>query len=224
MENELVSGIYCIENLINNKKYIGQTKDIYDRWKTHLWQLRNNRHQNKYLQNSWNKYTEENFKFSIIEHCDVLDLNKLEIFYIKKLNTFYKENGYNLTYGGEGTTGHILSDESKIKIGLAQKGKEISQEHRNTLSLQFSGEGNPFYGIEHTDKTKKILSEKRILNGLSKGANNIKAKKVFCNGVIFDYAQACADFYKIKSCTLRSWIRGNRPMPEKFRKMNLSYV
>ena len=31
----VVSGIYKIENLINHKVYIGQSKDIYQRWYTH---------------------------------------------------------------------------------------------------------------------------------------------------------------------------------------------
>jgi len=221
---EILTGIYYIENLINNKKYIGQTQDIYSRWKTHKWKLNNNRHHNKYLQNAWNKYGEDNFKFGIIEICNDTKLCELEIYYIEKLDAFCKCNGYNLTFGGEGTTGHTLSEEAKLKIGSYHKGKIISQEHRDSLSNHFSGEGNPFYGVKHTDETKELLSKKRIDSGNSKGGNNIKAKKVFCDGLFFTCAQECADFYNIKSCTLRSWIRGDRPMPDKFKDMRLSYA
>lgn len=28
-------GIYCIENLINHKKYVGLSKDIFRRWSDH---------------------------------------------------------------------------------------------------------------------------------------------------------------------------------------------
>ena len=36
------TGIYCIENTINHKKYIGQSIDIYSRWSKHKSELNNN--------------------------------------------------------------------------------------------------------------------------------------------------------------------------------------
>ena len=48
------TGIYCIENLINNKKYIGQSVDIINRWRHHKNELNSKVHFNDYLQKSWN--------------------------------------------------------------------------------------------------------------------------------------------------------------------------
>ena len=56
MNNNIISGIYCIENGINHKKYIGQSKNILYRWKKHISALNSNTHDNSYLQSSWNKY------------------------------------------------------------------------------------------------------------------------------------------------------------------------
>jgi group I intron endonuclease len=64
---EIKSGIYCIENKKNHKKYIGWSTAIHLRWKKHKSELKMNTHHNNYLQNAWNKKGEKNFKFFVIE-------------------------------------------------------------------------------------------------------------------------------------------------------------
>lgn len=51
-----MTGIYVITNISNGKKYIGQSVDVEDRIAHHKSSLKHNRHENSYLQNSWNKY------------------------------------------------------------------------------------------------------------------------------------------------------------------------
>lgn len=96
------SGIYCIENLVNGKKYIGQSCNLDWRWYDHKRRLIKQRHDNKHLQASCNKYGIDNFKFDIIEYCDEDKLNEREIYWISYYNT-YLGDGYNQTLGGEGT-------------------------------------------------------------------------------------------------------------------------
>lgn len=63
-------GIYMITNYITNKRYIGSSINIGQRLWTHRSELRHNLHPNSHLQNSWNKYGENNFNYTILEHCN----------------------------------------------------------------------------------------------------------------------------------------------------------
>lgn len=62
-------GIYRILNIVNNKFYIGSSVNIKGRKNTHIHRLRKNKHSSPYLQNSYNKHGEINFKFEILELC-----------------------------------------------------------------------------------------------------------------------------------------------------------
>ena len=98
------SGIYCILNLSNQKKYIGSSKNIYDRLINHKMMLNNNNHHNDYLQNSWNKYSSEKFVYMILEQCDINQLIDREQFYIDTLNpeyNFIKDVKNNIITGKE---------------------------------------------------------------------------------------------------------------------------
>ena len=94
------SGIYVIINVINDKKYIGQSNNISRRWVEHRNELNNNKHGNTYLQASWNKYGAESFVFRVLQYCTPDKLDQLEIAYIKHFDSY--RNGYNGTLGGSG--------------------------------------------------------------------------------------------------------------------------
>lgn len=106
---------------MNNKVYIGQSIDIKTRWYNHKNELNGKRHCNTYLQNSWNLHGEDNFIFEVIEECKKEDLSQREIYWINFYNSTDKNYGYNLTTGGEGGTGHILTDEQKYNLYLHHK-------------------------------------------------------------------------------------------------------
>lgn len=104
--------IYCITNLVNQKKYVGKTTySVTKRFQEHCSDSKRERCEKRPLYDAMNKYGTENFIVEEIEH--VVDDNLLserEIFWIKELQT-YGHNGYNATKGGDGT---ILFDYDKI--------------------------------------------------------------------------------------------------------------
>jgi group I intron endonuclease len=163
MKREINCGIYCIRNLINGKRYIGWASDIAERFWNHKWALRNNKHSNNYLQRSWNKYTEKNFIFEIIEEYPLVleTLRLMEIYFIAYYDSFVADGkGYNLTRGGEGNLGWIPAKESIEKMRVSHLGKISSEEQRKKQSIALSGKNHPFYGMHRTEEQKRKQSEK----------------------------------------------------------------
>lgn len=139
--------IYKITNLINSKCYIGQTTvSVEKRWKRHCWASEYKK--NMPIALAIAKYGKENFSVEVLHVCESQDeLDAQEIHYAKLHDTFCP-NGYNLRAGnGPGS----MSEETKQKIRLANKGKTRSDETRKKLSE--SHKGNKL-----TESTKKKLS------------------------------------------------------------------
>jgi group I intron endonuclease len=94
-----------------------------------LYLLRLGTHQNKKLQNSWNKHGASAFVFSVLEdnvHSELLLLR--EQYWIDLHNCV--ENGYNvnpIAGSSRGTKRGPRSEETKAKISAAQKGKKLSE-------------------------------------------------------------------------------------------------
>lgn len=106
-----MSYIYCITNLINEKKYVGKTTySITKRFQEHCRDSKKERCERRPLYDAMNKYGIENFVVEELIECPNDELDSYEKMYIEKLQT-YGHNGYNATKGGDGS---ILFDYDKI--------------------------------------------------------------------------------------------------------------
>ena len=152
--------IYKIENKVNGKVYIGQTRvGFKERIYAHRRALIKNEHNNDYLQRAWNKYGEVNFTFSIVETCSLEELDEKEVNWIKYHRSC--RGAYNLESGGN--KNKIPSDYSRMKMSV------------NTREA--------FKRPDVIEKIKKAALKRR-------GSNNHNARKVICitNSQIYDTA------------------------------------
>ena len=105
-------GIYKITNLINNKVYIGQSKNIKKRWNSHRSRAFNSNAPDyeNVLYRSIRKYGLENFTFEVIENCSMKELNERENFWINYYRSNNSDFGYNISLNG--------SEDKALKLDL----------------------------------------------------------------------------------------------------------
>lgn len=137
--------IYMFTNKINGKRYIGQTVNEKARYNEH----RRTNGKLSVFHKAIKKYGFENFTYKVLFriHCnneqDLKNtLNIKEIISIRFFKSFAHENGYNLTKGGEGSLGII-----------------ISEERRKLMSERMRGKNHPMYGKHHSDLSRKKISQ-----------------------------------------------------------------
>jgi group I intron endonuclease len=147
-------GIYCFENILDGKKYIGQSKNIRVRINQHKRQLNLGIDQCIVLQRSWSKYGEENFIIYVVEECDKNILTERELFWVDKFGSMDNKNGYNIAPIGEPPmSGRKHTEETKQKMSESAKAQPPrSEEYRKHLS-----EGH--MGYIPTEETRKKQSD-----------------------------------------------------------------
>lgn len=162
---EIVCGIYKITSP-SNRVYIGQSTNIYDRWKKYRI-LSSSRHQTR-VHRSFLKHGIKNHKFEILHLCEPNELNELEVYYIQLYNSFNSKHGLNLRGGGN--SGGMLSQETKGRIGMAKRGKKsrpCPEDTRRKISVAQKGISRP---NPPWNKGKKLTEEqKKNFSGRTKG-------------------------------------------------------
>ena len=135
--------IYLITNTLNNKIYVGKhsTDNLDDGYMG----------SGKLIKKAIQKYGIKNFTKEYLAFCDTEEkLNWFEKFYIKKYKA--REVGYNLTDGGDGHLGFIMTEETRTKISNTKSGTKVPK-----LSESLKGRTSPFKGCRHTEETKQKL-------------------------------------------------------------------
>lgn len=198
-----ICGIYKITNKVNNKCYIGQSKDIIKRWKTeYKWHKLNN-----HLHSAFNKYGLENFDFEIIEECEPSLLNEREKFWINVYNSFDRNFGYNKTLGGAGTLGRtfVMTEETKNKIRLTNTGRKFTteqlEEFRNIIRdnqiVIYCYETNKYYtSIGNAARELKICKDsiRHVITRQDNHALNYRFCKISDN--INEFIESCQQIDK----------------------------
>ena len=184
-------GIYSITNIINYKKYIGQSIDIKRRFRDHRWALRHNKHENDHLQKSFNKYGIDCFVFEIVCECTKEELDDLERYYIEYYDTTNSDKGYNYETGG--FVNKKASDRLTDKLKQVRSCKEKTG----------------MYGKHHSEETKALMREAALGRVLSKetkdklSASHIgkNAKPLYCieADMVFLSSSEAAKFAGLKS-------------------------
>lgn len=129
--------IYCITNLINNKRYVGKTTlSIQERFKEHCIDSKKVRCNKRPLYDAMNKYGVENFIIEELEQVeDESILSEREIYWINELQT-YGRNGYNATRGGDGK---IIYDYKEVieLINIGYTTKEVADKVNCTIDTVY---------------------------------------------------------------------------------------
>ncbi len=135
---------YIYRLTIKDRFYFGRTmQEPQARFWHHRGYLRSGKHCNKYLQNMFNKYGEEELKFEIIASCtDCNFLDQVEQFYISKF--IDEPNCMNISRWADAI----------VRLG------DFTDEHKKKISESKKGPGNAMYGKigAASHRSKKVIA------------------------------------------------------------------
>lgn len=160
--------VYMIKCTVNNKVYIGQTKNLESRIKNHKNRLSRDRHESEELQNDYNKYGSRCFKYRLLERCNWKDALIRETYWIDYYGGINSNNTYN-------RMNHLYKSDKSKQLISKNHVKTLTEQHKKRISE--SAKNNPNYGM----KNKHLSVETRKL--LSEYAQNRKVSKEICEKI-----------------------------------------
>lgn len=189
---EKIVGIYGLRNKVNNKWYVGQSVDVYDRWNSY--RKLKCRSQRK-LFHALSKYGFDTFEKTLIEPCENVQwiLDYREMYWIRILDSI--NNGYNIREGGQGGK---HSEETKRRMSLAATGKKkppFSAEWKNNMR-------KALLGRKHSEETKEKIRQAHL--GMKTSAETKQKLRTINLG------KSMSDFVKQK---IRQKVKGRKLPP-----------
>ena len=165
------AGVYCITCIVNNKKYIGCSKNIYSRINNHKYNLEKQslKQENQYFIDDFKKYGYEKFNYEVLEYTSK-NLKDKEFYYINLYDTINREKGYNLRRDNS-KNGMIPLEETRKKYSEAQRERFSKKEERDKIGKRFSKfwKENPNIKERMVDKVSKALTKYKILQYTKNG-------------------------------------------------------
>lgn len=153
------SGIYCIENTVSKKVYIGSSADVKERIEQgHLRSLRLNEHHNNHFQNAFNKYGEQVFIACVLEYCDSDMLVEREQYYF---DTFLYAQEYICTNGADNRfiqLSYNLSPTASSTLGIKRTEAQREVNRQKTIEKW----QDPIYIENQKQIRTKEWNERRI--------------------------------------------------------------
>jgi predicted GIY-YIG superfamily endonuclease len=97
----LITGVYMIHNLINDKRYFGSARNCLSRMKMHQSSLRRGDHRNIPLMQEWEEFGQDAFEFILVQETATLsEARQLENELIGRYHTHDLQSGYNQMHNG----------------------------------------------------------------------------------------------------------------------------
>jgi group I intron endonuclease len=204
---EIIMIVYKVTNMINGKVYIGKTKsDLKVRKAAHYQSV--NRKSKTNFHRALSKWSRTDFKWEILgEYNTNEDMDTAEINYIKEYDTY--KSGYNMTKGGDGGVTYQRGDELyeriKHKLGKWKNGnpgatEEAIAKRVETFSKKTDWASNENHGNYGHSYNKGILIG--VKNPMY-GKTPTNARKVECDGVVYDSVELAARELGVHKVTIR---------------------
>lgn len=131
--NRWKSGVYCILNKINGKRYVGSAVDLNNRRDRHTKALNKSTHSNRHLQAAWNAYGSRSFDFIVIMKCHPDRCIENEQKYIDYYDSSNPNHGYNLSPTAGSTLGVRYSADSRLKLRELRGTPEYKKDQSNRM-------------------------------------------------------------------------------------------
>lgn len=182
--------LYKITNTVNGKIYIGQTIDPVERWCHHKSQARVRCCQ--VISKAIRKYGSNVFIFEVIAISkNQNDANASETELVKQYDSHNKQMGYNVSLGGNGSSGYRHTEETKKIISMySKRDRKMTDEKRQQIVQMYVG-GETIggikkaVGINRNDLVYKVLDQYSIQrkgdNTKGKTWKIIDGKRVWLN-------------------------------------------